>query len=143
MSKHLITMIMPGLSSLGINCLKRSISKFTSRYSFPRQYVAGFHTTAACKEAAYLATADASVVARLKAAGAIVVGKTNLDQFATGLVGVRSPFGAVKNSFNPEYISGGSSSGSSVAVANGQVPFRFRHRYRRFRSCAGTTILSG
>ena len=85
--------------------------------------VAGFHTTAACKEAAYLATADASVVARLKAAGAIVLGKTNLDQFATGLVGVRSPFGAVKNSFNPEYISGGSSSGSSVTVANGQVPF--------------------
>ena len=70
-----------------------------------------------------MATADASVVARLKAAGAIVLGKTNLDQFATGLEGVRSPFGAVKNSFNPEYISGGSSSGSSVTVANGQVPF--------------------
>lgn len=85
--------------------------------------VAGFYTTAACKEAAYLATADATAVAKLKAAGAIVVGKTNLDQFATGLVGVRSPYGAVKNSFNPEYISGGSSSGSSVAVANGQVPF--------------------
>ncbi|MGE8558422.1 MAG: allophanate hydrolase [Acinetobacter sp.] len=85
--------------------------------------VAGFYTTAACKEAAYLATQDATVVAKLKAAGAIVVGKTNLDQFATGLVGVRSPYGAVKNSFNPEYISGGSSSGSSVAVANGQVPF--------------------
>lgn len=85
--------------------------------------VAGFYTTAACKEATYLATSDATVVAKLKAAGAIVVGKTNLDQFATGLVGVRSPYGAVKNSFNPEYISGGSSSGSSVAVANGQVPF--------------------
>lgn len=85
--------------------------------------VAGFYTTAACKEASYLATSDATVVAKLKAAGAIVVGKTNLDQFATGLVGVRSPYGAVKNSFNPEYISGGSSSGSSVAVANGQVPF--------------------
>ncbi|MFH7766214.1 allophanate hydrolase [Acinetobacter sp. BSP-28] len=85
--------------------------------------VAGFYTTAACKEAAYLATQDATVVAKLKAAGAIVVGKTNLDQFATGLVGVRSPYGVVKNSFNPEYISGGSSSGSSVAVANGQVPF--------------------
>ena len=52
-----------------------------------------------------------------------MVGKTNLDQFATGLVGVRSPYGAVKNSFHPDYISGGSSSGSSVAVANGQVPF--------------------
>ncbi len=66
---------------------------------------------------------DATAVAKLKAAGAIVVGKTNLDQFATGLVGVRSPYGAVKNSFNPEYISGGSSSGSSVVVANGLVPF--------------------
>ena len=85
--------------------------------------VAGFHTTAACKEAAYLAQTDATVVAKLKAAGAIVVGKTNLDQFATGLVGVRSPYGAVKNSFNPDYISGGSSSGSAVAVANGLVPF--------------------
>lgn len=85
--------------------------------------VAGFSTTAACKEAAYLATQDATVVAKLKAAGAIVVGKTNLDQFATGLVGVRSSYGAVKNSFNPEYISGGSSSGSSVVVANGLVPF--------------------
>lgn len=85
--------------------------------------VAGFHTTAACKEAAYLAHSDARVVAKLKAAGAIVIGKTNLDQFATGLVGVRSPYGAVKNSFNPEYISGGSSSGSSVVVAKGMVPF--------------------
>ncbi|HCS1003182.1 TPA: type VI secretion system ATPase TssH [Acinetobacter baumannii] len=85
--------------------------------------VAGFHTTAACKEVQYLANQDAAVVAKLKKAGAIVVGKTNLDQFATGLVGVRSPYGAVKNSFNPEYISGGSSSGSSVVVANGIVPF--------------------
>ncbi|WP_436913786.1 allophanate hydrolase [Acinetobacter schindleri] len=85
--------------------------------------VSGFYTTAACKEAAYLATSDATVVAKLKAAGAIVVGKTNLDQFATGLVGVRSPYGTVKNSFNPKYISGGSSSGSSVVVANGLVPF--------------------
>lgn len=85
--------------------------------------VAGFHTTGACKEAEYLATTDATVVAKLKKAGAIVIGKTNLDQFATGLVGVRSQYGAVKNSFNPEYISGGSSSGSSVAVANGVVPF--------------------
>ncbi|HFX7791021.1 TPA: amidase family protein, partial [Acinetobacter baumannii] len=85
--------------------------------------VADFHTTAACKEVQYLANQDAAVVAKLKKAGAIVVGKTNLDQFATGLVGVRSPYGAVKNSFNPEYISGGSSSGSSVVVANGIVPF--------------------
>ena len=85
--------------------------------------VAGFNTTAACKEASYLASKDATVVAKLKTAGAIVIGKTNLDQFATGLVGVRSPYGAVKNSFKPEYISGGSSSGSSVVVANGIVPF--------------------
>ena len=85
--------------------------------------VAGFHTTAACKDVEYLATTDAVVIAKLKKAGAVVIGKTNLDQFATGLVGVRSPYGAVKNSFNPEYISGGSSSGSSVAVANGMVPF--------------------
>lgn len=85
--------------------------------------VAGFHTTAACEQAKYLSQKDATVISKLKAAGAVVIGKTNLDQFATGLVGVRSPFGAVKNSFNPEYISGGSSSGSSVAVANGQVPF--------------------
>ncbi|MDQ9011494.1 allophanate hydrolase [Acinetobacter gerneri] len=85
--------------------------------------VAGFHTAAACKEAEYLATSDAIVIAKLKKAGAIVIGKTNLDQFATGLVGVRSPYGAVKNSFNPEYISGGSSSGSSMAVAKGIVPF--------------------
>lgn len=85
--------------------------------------VAGFYTTAACEAARYLATEDATVVAQLKKAGAIVIGKTNLDQFATGLVGVRSPYGAVKNSFNPEYISGGSSSGSSVLVAKGIVPF--------------------
>lgn len=85
--------------------------------------VVGFHTTAACKELSYLAQADATVVAKLKAAGAVVIGKTNLDQFATGLVGVRSPYGAVKNSFNPDYMSGGSSSGSSVVVANSLVPF--------------------
>ena len=85
--------------------------------------VADFHTTAACQSAQYLATTDAVVIAQLKQAGAVVVGKTNLDQFATGLVGVRSPYGAVKNSFNPEYISGGSSSGSAVLVANGVVPF--------------------
>jgi allophanate hydrolase len=85
--------------------------------------VAGFHTTAACPAASYLAEQDAQGVARLKQAGAIVIGKTNLDQFATGLVGVRSPYGAVNNSFHPDYISGGSSSGSAVVVANGVVPF--------------------
>lgn len=85
--------------------------------------VAGFHTTAGSSSPLYMAESDAYVIAKLKAAGAIVIGKTNLDQFATGLVGTRSPYGAVSNSFNSEYISGGSSSGSAVSVANGNVPF--------------------
>jgi len=80
-------------------------------------------TTAGCEDYRYQPSESASVVQLLMAAGAIPLGKTNLDQFATGLVGVRSPWGAVKNSFNPEYISGGSSSGSAVVVANGQVCF--------------------
>lgn len=80
-------------------------------------------TTAACPEFAYRAAEDAAVVARLRDAGAILVGKTNLDQFATGLVGTRSPYGAVPNTFNPDYISGGSSSGSASVVARGLVPF--------------------
>ena len=84
---------------------------------------AGFETTAACPAFAYTPENDANTVARLKAAGAIVIGKTNLDQFATGLVGTRSPYGAVPNSFKPEIISGGSSSGSSSVVARGLVPF--------------------
>lgn len=85
--------------------------------------VAGFYTTAACPTASYLATKDAFVVALLKKAGAIVLGKTNLDQFATGLVGTRSPYGAVPNTFNADYVSGGSSSGSASVVARGLVPF--------------------
>ncbi len=85
--------------------------------------VAGFVTTAACKALNTVATQDAETVRLLKQAGAIVVGKTNLDQFATGLVGTRSPFGAVPNSFKPEYVSGGSSSGSASVVARGWVPF--------------------
>lgn len=84
---------------------------------------AGFETTAACPAFAYPATRDATVVARLKAAGAILVGKTNLDQFATGLNGTRSPYGAPRSVFDPDYISGGSSSGSAVAVAAGLVSF--------------------
>ena len=87
--------------------------------------VAGFVTTAACKALNTVATQDAETVRLLKQAGAIVVGKTNLDQFATGLVGTRSPFGAVPNSFKPEYVSGGSSSGSASVVARGLVPFSF------------------
>lgn len=85
--------------------------------------VAGMPTSAACPAFTYVPEVDAESVARLKAAGAIVLGKTNLDQFATGLVGTRSPYGAVPNSFNPEYISGGSSSGSAALVARGIVPF--------------------
>ncbi|WP_405119067.1 allophanate hydrolase [Pseudomonas leptonychotis] len=84
---------------------------------------AGWPTTAACPEFAYTAATDATVVAKLRAAGAILIGKTNLDQFATGLVGTRSPYGAVVNSFNAAYVSGGSSSGSASVVARGLVPF--------------------
>ncbi|MBN3159536.1 allophanate hydrolase [Pectobacterium brasiliense] len=85
--------------------------------------VAGFPTSAACPAFTYLADQDATAVAKLKAAGAIVIGKTNLDQFATGLVGTRSPFGEVPNTFNAEYISGGSSSGSASVLARGLVAF--------------------
>ncbi|MFD3746819.1 allophanate hydrolase [Nocardia sp. NPDC058633] len=81
--------------------------------------VAGLPTTAACPEFAYVATETAEAVRRLMAAGALVLGKTNLDQFATGLVGTRSPYGAVRNAHRPELISGGSSSGSAAAVALG------------------------
>ncbi|MGA2550614.1 MAG: allophanate hydrolase [Burkholderiaceae bacterium] len=83
--------------------------------------VAGFPTTLACPPMTYQPTRSARVVERLVQAGALVVGKTNLDQFACGLVGTRSPYGAVPNAFLPEYISGGSSSGSAVAVALGLV----------------------
>ncbi|WP_301546876.1 allophanate hydrolase [Gordonia sp. X0973] len=81
--------------------------------------VAGLPTTAACPGYAYTPDADAPAVAALRAAGAVVIGKTNLDQFATGLVGTRSPYGAVRDSRRPDHISGGSSSGSAVAVALG------------------------
>ena len=83
----------------------------------------GVSTTAACADFAYQPEEHAHVVARLIKAGAIPIGKTNLDQFATGLVGVRSPWGACKNSFDPDYISGGSSAGSAVALALGLVSF--------------------
>ncbi|MFM6831240.1 MAG: allophanate hydrolase [Novosphingobium sp.] len=85
--------------------------------------VAGLQTTAACPAFAYQPEASATVIERLAAAGAICVGKTNLDQFATGLNGTRSPFGAPRNAYNLAYVSGGSSSGSSSAVAAGLVPF--------------------
>lgn len=85
--------------------------------------VAGMPTTAACPAYTYHPDQDAFVIARLREAGAIPVGKTNLDQFATGLVGVRSPYGVPKNALDPEIVPGGSSSGSAVSVAHGIVPF--------------------
>ncbi|MBP2550570.1 allophanate hydrolase [Neorhizobium galegae] len=85
--------------------------------------VAGLPTTAACPAFAYAAQQDATVVARLRAAGALVIGKTNLDQFATGLNGTRSPYGAPRSVFDKAYVSGGSSSGSAVAVASGLASF--------------------
>ncbi len=84
--------------------------------------VEGLPTTAACPAFAYTAAADATCVARLRRAGAIVVGKTNLDQFATGLTGTRTPYGVPRNAVTPGLIPGGSSSGSAVAVAAGIVP---------------------
>jgi allophanate hydrolase len=85
--------------------------------------VAGLPTTAACPAYAYEPSKSAASVENLLSAGAIVIGKTNLDQFATGLVGVRSPYGACSSVFDDDYISGGSSSGSAVAVAKGLVSF--------------------
>src|SRR3569623_103600 len=85
--------------------------------------VAGMPTTAGCPSYAYEAPASAFVVQRLVEAGAVALGKTNLDQFATGLVGTRSPYGVCHNVFAPAYLSGGSSSGSAVAVALGHVAF--------------------
>jgi allophanate hydrolase len=84
--------------------------------------VAGLPTTAACPAYSYMPTRDATVVTRLRQAGAIVIGKTNLDQFATGLVGVRSPYGIPTNPMRADLIPGGSSSGSAVAVSSGLVP---------------------
>ena len=84
--------------------------------------VAGLKTTAACPSFACEPVREsAPVVSKLEEAGAILIGKTNMDQFATGLVGTRSPYGICSSVFNPKYISGGSSSGSAVAVASGLV----------------------
>src|SRR5690606_16165867 len=83
--------------------------------------LAGVPTTAGCEAFASTPGTSATVVARLIQAGAVPLGKTTLDQFATGLVGTRSPWGACRNAFDPAYISGGSSAGSAVAVALGEV----------------------
>ena len=85
--------------------------------------VAGMETTAACPAFAYVPVKSATVVEKLEAAGAVLIGKTNMDQFATGLVGTRTPHGACSSVFSAEHISGGSSSGSAVAVASGLVSF--------------------
>jgi allophanate hydrolase len=85
--------------------------------------LAGTPTTAACPAYAYVPDRSAFVVERLLAAGAIPIGKTNMDQFATGLTGTRTPYGACASVVDPRYISGGSSSGSAVVVADGTVPF--------------------
>jgi allophanate hydrolase len=85
--------------------------------------VAGLPTTAACPDFAHTPAETAPAVARLCAAGAILIGKTNLDQFATGLVGLRTPYAAPRNAIDPAYVPGGSSSGSAVAVAHGIVSF--------------------
>ena len=85
--------------------------------------LAGCPTTAACPAYSYVPQASATVVDRLLAAGAVPVGKTNLDQFATGLVGTRSPYGAMRNAIDPDYIAGGSSGGSAVAVRLGMCSF--------------------
>ena len=85
--------------------------------------VAGMMTTAGCPSFAYMATRTATVIQRLFDAGAILIGKTNMDQFATGLVGTRSPYGACSSVYDSRYISGGSSSGSAVAVAKSLCTF--------------------
>lgn len=85
--------------------------------------VAGIETTAACPAYAYTPDADAFVIANLRGAGALMIGKTNLDQFATGLVGVRTPYGAPLNAVDPKIVPGGSSGGSGVIVGHGIVTF--------------------
>ena len=85
--------------------------------------VAGVPTTAGCPAFAHNPIAHAVVVQKLLDSGASLLGKTNLDQFACGLNGTRSPYGAVPNAFHPEYVSGGSSSGSAYVVATGQADF--------------------
>ena len=99
--------------------------------------VAGLPTTAACPAFLYLRSKDATAVARLRAAGALMLGKTNLDQFATGLVGVRTPYGIGRNLFDAKLIPGGSSTGSALAVGAGIVPLVAWHRHRGIGPRAG------
>ncbi len=85
--------------------------------------VAGLPTTAGCPDSTYISQTSATAVRLLQDSGAVLIGKTNMDQFATGLVGTRSPYGALSSVFSEEHVAGGSSSGSAVAVARGQVAF--------------------
>jgi allophanate hydrolase len=123
--------------SAQLDTLKRRLAESADRASLLQRYpllglpfavkdnidIAGEPTTAACPAFSHVATHSASVVQRLLAAGALWLGKTNLDQFATGLVGTRSPYGRPGSAFDATRISGGSSSGSAVAAARGIVPF--------------------
>ena len=99
--------------------------------------VAGVPTTAGCPAFAYQPAHHATVVRKLLDAGAQLAGKTNLDQFACGLNGTRSPYGAVPNAFNPLYVSGGSSSGSAYVVATRPGGLRAGHRHGRLRPRSG------
>jgi allophanate hydrolase len=109
------------------NALSRSGDMALPLYGIPVAVkdnidVKGLPTTAACSAFLYHPTKDATAVARLRAAGALILGKTNLDQFATGLVGVRTPYGIARNLFNKNLIPGGSSTGSALAVGAGFAP---------------------
>ena len=108
--------------SLGDIGEKRRSALRHSGFSKDNIDVKGLPTTAACPAYSYRPNKDAVSVARLREAGALILGKTNLDQFATGLVGVRTPFGIGRNLFDPKFIPGGSSTGSALAVAAGFTP---------------------
>lgn len=99
--------------------------------------LAGIPTTAACPAYAYTPERSARVVELLVEAGAVPLGKTNMDQFATGLVGVRSPYGVTPNRLAPGYVAGGSSSGSAAALAHGLCSFSLGTDTARFRTDSG------
>lgn len=123
------------ISTMDIDTLEQKINAISglSEYEYPllgipfvvkdNIDVKGFNTTAGCKAYSYTPKESAFAVQLLEAAGAICIGKTNMDQFATGLVGTRSPYGVAKNFYNEDYIPGGSSSGSASAITAGYVPF--------------------
>lgn len=128
-----ISLISPDMLNERLDALEQQLDTLGSLASLPLYGIPfavkdnidtlGLPTTCACPAFRRDPGSNASIVQRLLDAGAVLIGKTNLDQFATGLVGTRSPYGSVPNSFNPDYISGGSSSGSASVVARGLVPF--------------------